>query len=82
MNIEQLKYGKVNAEKELKPASLTVSTTKVVSQKHPSSTLPSNYSKQEGKIEVRIIFILSGGEDILPLKSGCTTMSLLPLCPT
>lgn len=63
MNIEHLKYGKAAPTRKVKPVPLKVISPNQNAALLPASTLPSNYTKQEGKLDVRIIFILSGGED-------------------
>lgn len=65
MKLDSLKYRKDNGsrdenvvkkEVEIKPSSTNKHTTL------PAIELPSDYTKPEGKIDVRILFILSGGE--------------------
>lgn len=67
MKLDDLKYGKDNGSREEKAVEKVVETkpTPSISKttRLPSIALSSDYTKPEGEIEVRILFILSGGED-------------------
>lgn len=66
MKLDSLKYGKVDGNKDERVVKKqaekkTAPTTRPTPL--PKTELPSDYTKPEGKIDVRILFILSGGED-------------------
>jgi len=67
MKLDSLKYGKDNGSREERAVEKVVETKTAPSinkQAHlPSISLSSDYTKPEGEIDVRILFILSGGED-------------------
>lgn len=67
MKLDDLKYGKDNGNREEKAVEKIVETkpTPSISKptRLPSIALSSDYTKPEGEIDVRILFILSGGED-------------------
>ncbi len=67
MKLDDLKYGKDNESREervVKKVDETMSTPSISKQiRQPSIVLSSDYTKVEGEIDVRILFILSGGED-------------------
>ena len=67
MKLDNLKYGKDNGSREERDVEKVVDTTPTPSISKPthlpSISLSSDYTKPEGEIDVRILFILSGGED-------------------
>ena len=66
MKLDGLKYGKEDGSRDEKVVEKRVETKTSTLDKPtplPQVELPSDYTKPEGKIEVRILFILSGGED-------------------
>lgn len=67
MKLDNLKYGKDNGiqvERFIGKQDETKSIFPINKQTHlPSIALSSDYTKSDGKIDVRILFILSGGED-------------------
>lgn len=67
MKLDDLKYGKDNGSKEKRNVKKAVETKSVPSSSKPMHlppiTLSSDYTKPDGEIDVRILFILSGGED-------------------
>lgn len=66
MKLDGLKYGKEDGNRDEKVVEKRVETKKSTLVKPtslPQVELPSDYTKSEGEISVRILFILSGGED-------------------
>lgn len=67
MKLDDLKYGKDNGSREdraVDKVNKTKAAATVNKPVHlPSVSLSSDYTKLEGEIDVRILFILSGGED-------------------
>ena len=66
MKLDGLKYGKEDGSRDEKVVEKRVETKKSTLVKPtslPQVELPSDYTKSEGEISVRILFILSGGED-------------------
>lgn len=67
MKLDNLKYGKDNGSREERDVGKVVDTNPTPSISKPthlpSISLSSDYTKPEGEIDVRILFILSGGED-------------------
>lgn len=64
MKLDDLKYGKDNGSREFVEGSVSRNQEPTKTHKHlPSISLSSDYTKPEGEIDVRILFILSGGED-------------------
>lgn len=64
MKLDDLKYGKDNGSREFVGGSVPRNQEPMVTHKHlPSISLSSDYTKPEGEIDVRILFVLSGGED-------------------
>lgn len=65
MKFDNLKYGKDEGSREENVIEKRVETTSSPRKQNPLPTveLSSDYTKPEGEIDVRILFILSGGED-------------------
>ncbi len=64
MKLDNLKYGKGNGSREFVGGSVPRNQEPTETHKHlPSISLSSDYTKPEGEIDVRILFVLSGGED-------------------
>lgn len=64
MKLGDFKYGKDNGSREFVGGSVPRNQEPTETHKHlPSVSLSSDYTKPEGEIDVRILFILSGGED-------------------
>ncbi len=66
MKLDSLKYGKDDGNRYEKVVGNQVEekvSSTIKNKPLPTIELPSDYSKPEGEIDVRIIFILSGGED-------------------
>lgn len=67
MNLDDLKYSKGNGKRSEKSVRKIVESVRtsaaIVERPMPDIYLPDGYSKPEGEIDTRILFILSGGED-------------------
>ncbi len=66
MKLDSLKYEKDDGNRDEKVVENRVKgkvSSTIKNKPLPTIELPSDYTKLEGKIDVRIIFILSGGED-------------------
>lgn len=66
MKLDSLKYGKDDGNRDEKVVEKPVEPKAAPIDKLsplPRTELPSNYTKLEGEIDVRILFIISGGED-------------------
>ena len=66
MKLDSLKYGKDDGNRYERVVGNQVEekvSSTIKNKPLPTIELPSDYSKPEGEIDVRIIFILSGGED-------------------
>ena len=66
MKLDSLKYGKDDGGRDEAVVRKRVETKASASNEPkplPQVELPSDYTKPEGEVEVRILFILSGGED-------------------
>ncbi len=67
MKLDSLKYGKDKGsrkERAVEKVVETKTTSFIIQPTHlPSVSLSSDYTKPEGEIDVRILFILSGGEN-------------------